>query len=69
MMIGEEHGTLRIKANIPAANIGKPISVAISVFETSLDAKTHSQVSPETGDFTSEVPIEIGPNGQIVELI
>ncbi len=68
MMAREETGTLRIKADILAVNIGKPVSAAVSVFETSLDAATYSEVKAESWDFDSEVPIEIGPDGKIVEL-
>lgn len=69
LMIREETGTLRIKASIPAANIGKPVSSAVTVFETSLDAATYSGVRAESWDFDSEVPIEIGTNGKIVEIL
>lgn len=64
----EETGTLRIQANIPVDNVGKPVFCAVSVFETSLDAETYSKVSPQTGDFKTEIPIEIGPDGILVEI-
>ncbi len=69
LMIREETGTLRIKANIPVANVGNPVTCSVSVFETHLDADTHSEIRPEVADYRSEVPIEIGPNTVIVELV
>ncbi|MGV0819949.1 hypothetical protein [Martelella sp. AMO21009] len=69
LMVRQETGTLRIKANIPVADIGKPVTCAVSVFETSLDANMHSEVQPEVGDYGSEMPIEIGRNGKIQELV
>lgn len=69
LMIREETGTLRIGANIPVADFGKPVTCSVSVFETSLEAKIHSKVRPEITDYGSERPIEIGPNGMIQELV
>ena len=69
LMIRQETGTLRIKANIPVADVGKPVTCALSVFETSLDASTHCKVPSRIGDYSSELPIEIGPNGDLVEIV
>ena len=69
LMIREATGTLRIAANIRVADVGKPVTCSLSIFETSLDAKTYSKVRPQIGDFESEVPIEIGPNGILEEIV
>lgn len=69
LMIREKTGTLRIKANIPIADVGKPMTCAVSVFETNLKAEAHCRVRLEIGDFASEVPIEIGQSGVIEEVI
>jgi len=69
LQIMEKTGTLRIKANIPIADVGKPVTCSVSVFETNLKADMYCRIRPEVGDFVSEVPIEIGRSGVIEEII
>jgi hypothetical protein len=69
LMIREETGTLRIKANILVTDVPKPVTCSLSVFETKLDANTHSIVRPEIADYESEVPVEIGKSGKIEALV
>lgn len=68
LMTREKTGTLRIKANIPLAHVGKPVSCIVSVFETTLDAAKYSKVQTNVSDFEAGVPIEINSEGLIVEI-
>jgi hypothetical protein len=63
--VREETKTLRIHANIPVDNVGKPVRTLVSVFETSLPASRHcdpAALAPDAG------PIELGSDGRLVLL-
>lgn len=66
MKVREETQTLRIKANIPVADVGKPVSCAVCVFETDLDARIYSRYLPDSSDYESYTPLEIGADGSII---
>lgn len=63
----ESEGLLRIKADIPLSKLGKPVTISVPIFETSLLAATYCDPSVLTFR-ESVVPVEVS-SGRLVALI
>jgi hypothetical protein len=67
--VRQETGTLRIRAEIPLEDIGKPVGCRVSLFETGLPAKDHCKPGLIIDGAAGDGPVEIDPDGQLAEIV
>lgn len=66
--VREETGTLRIRAEIPLENIGKPVGCRVSLFETALQANDHCTPGLIVNGAAGDGPVEIDAAGRLAEI-
>jgi hypothetical protein len=67
-VVRAETGTLRVVADVPVENFGKPIGCIVTIFETGLAAADHCDVELPGDPLTAVFPLEIGRDGRLVAL-